>query len=550
MDETKRFEETRSRVDSGLAETREASQPYRVFAHLQADNAPLYRGVMRVFTDAKAQFTLHLRPREVTTRLGAGSDDSVLDPEQVERALEQLVSWGNLESHPDTADVATAEDFYRRRQLYQLTHEGEAAELALETFRQNLGQEGELQTAALTDVRALLEELIQLSEAEPLDAGKVHRTLRALVDRFTELTQRAQAFIGSLQRTIDLQGITVEHFLSYKERLIEYLDHFVNELILATSEITALLRRLAEAGTERLLRIAADRDLADAVAVDEASRAAALDAWRQRWRGLVAWFLDPEGTPQAEVLRSRARGAIPALLGAVEALHDRRVKRSDRISDLRTLARWFATCDDERQAHRLWRAAFGLGSSRHLRIDAATLDRFDQLQVPNDASWLEAPPLLLTPRLRKTGRYTRRGRAARIVDRGREKAHLAELAAAEAAQIGEARKRLARGEFLRLSEIGHLDHDSFALFLDLLGEALARRTGESKVLATSSDGALEIELEPLDHGTAVIDTPHGRFSGRDHRVRIRALGAEPTSVGARGDATTGTLASTGRLAST
>lgn len=516
--------ETQGSKTPELEKTSGASRTYRVFAHLQAENATLYRRVMRVFTDAKAQFTLHLRPREVTVRLGAGTDGAAADPETVERALEQLVSWGNLESHPDTAEVATAEDFYRRRQLFQLTHEGEAAELALEAFRQNLGQEGELQTAALTDIRALLEELIQLCESEPLDAGKAHRTLRALVERFTELTQRAQAFIGGLQRTIDLQGITVDDFLAYKERLIEYLDHFVNELILATSEITTLLRRLAGTGTERLLQVAADRDLADAVTADEGSRAAALDAWHQRWRGLVAWFLDPEGTPQAEVLRSRARGAIPALLGAVEALHDRRVKRSDRISDLRTLAHWFATCDDDRQAHRLWRAAFGLGSSRHLRVDAATLDRFDQLQVPNDASWLEAPPLLLTPRLRKTGRYTRRGRATKIVDRSREKAHLAELAAAEAAQIGEARERLASGGFLRLSEIGHLDRDSFALFLDLLGEALARRSGQAKVLANSSDGALEIELEPLDHGTAVIETPHGRFSGRDHRVRIRALG--------------------------
>jgi len=34
------------------------------------------------------------------------------------QALGQLVDWGNLQSQPDTARVATIEDFYRKRLLY------------------------------------------------------------------------------------------------------------------------------------------------------------------------------------------------------------------------------------------------------------------------------------------------------------------------------------------------------------------------------------------------------------------------------------------------
>ena len=37
-----------------------------------------------------------------------------------------------------------------------------------------------------------------------IDPAKVHLSLRALVDRFTDLAANAQAFMGSLQRSIDL----------------------------------------------------------------------------------------------------------------------------------------------------------------------------------------------------------------------------------------------------------------------------------------------------------------------------------------------------------
>lgn len=491
------------------------------FAYVQAERAPLYRAVMRAFIEAKARFALHMRPRDVVAALG----DDATDEEAVEAALLQLCEWGNLESHPDTADVATVEDFYRKRLLYQLTAEGEAAERALAVYYEMLEQPGELQTAALSDIRALLEELLQLAGAEALDDGKVHRALRSLAARFDELTRRAQAFIGSLQRTIDLQGVDVDAFLAYKETLIDYLERFIGELVLATSEIAALLRRLDDADPGRLLEVAARRDLADAVDAKDDDRDAARASWAARWQGLVAWFVGGEGESQAEVLRKRARAAIPALLAAVESLHDRRATRSDRTADLRTLARWFAAADSDRDAHRLWRAAFGLAGCRHLRIDAATLELYDQRPVPPSASWLAAPPLVLTPRLRKTGHYQRRGRAAGVIDRRREKAHLAALAAAEATQIAAARQRLARGRRMRLSEVGELDPDAFALFLDLLGEALSRRVrGDGAVEATSSDGALTIVLEPTDDGrTATITTPHGRFHGRDHLITVHEL---------------------------
>ena len=497
----------------------------RAFAYVNAEKAPLYRAVMRVFVAAKSRFVLHLRPREIAAALAAGDPEVTLEEEELDAVLTQLCGWGNLESHPDTTDVTTVEDFYRQRFLYQLTPAGEAAERALAVFHLALRQPGELKTAALSDVHDLLGELRQLAAAPELDDGKVHRTLVALRHRFDELTSEAQTFLGGLQRTIDLQGVRVEDFLAYKEMLIDYLERFIGELVMATGNIAAAIEGVEAQGVDRLLAVAGARDLADALDAGEAERAAAQRRWRERWRGLKAWFLGEGQASQAEILRARARSAIPALLAAVAGLHDRRLTRSDRTTDLRTLARWFANLDSERDAHRLWRAAFGLAPARHLSVDRETLEERDLEPISPQTSWRDAPPLKISPRLRQTGRYRRRGPATRVIDRSREKRLLAELAAAEAEQIAAARERLATGRTMRLSELGTLDRDAFRLFLDLLGEALANRVGGEEATASSSDGALRVTLVPTGDGErATIEAASGRFSGGDHFITVREVG--------------------------
>lgn len=511
-----------------------AGRAFQVFSYLNAEKAEAYRAVMRVFGHAKARFALHLRPADVRAGL-AGQTLDGSEPIDVESLLGKLCEWGNLAAYKDNADVATAEDFYRPRHLYQLTTDGEAAEKAIDFFFDTLKKPGELQTTALDDIRSLLRELEALAAEAELDDSKVHRVLKELASRFEELTSRAYSFIGSLQRTIDLHGFALDAFLTYKETLIEYLERFIGELTVATVEIAGQLLVIEQHGIDRLLRAAAKRDLADLLNAQEEDHAAALAAWRGRWEGLRTWF-HREGSQrsQADVLRSRARAAIPALVNAVANIHDRRVTRSDRVQDLQTLARWFAEAESDQQAHRLWRAAFALAPSRHLQVNEDTLDARDANPVTAATSWLNAPPIEVAPRLRKLGRSTPRGAAKAIVDRSQEKAILVNAMAEEVQQIRAARQRLATGRPVRLSELGFLRDPEFALLLDLLDEALTRKIRPADVIeTTSSDGTLAIRLWPAD-GRATIDTEGGQFSGQDHFLVIRDASIdEPPNIGGR-----------------
>src|SRR6266851_9034811 len=212
------------------------SSNYNVFAHLSAEKCVMYRTVLNVFVQAKARFVIHLRPTDVERHL---ADDGVryADGTAVEMMLQQLMAWGNLEAHPDTAEVLTVDDFWRVRNLYQMSPAGEAAEAALVVFEQSLRQPGELQAAALDDIRKQLDQVIFLSQQVKVDDANVFNAFSLLRQRFDELTAQAQRFIGGLQRRIELQGLNVESFLTYKQRLIDYLERFLSQLVLAGHEI-------------------------------------------------------------------------------------------------------------------------------------------------------------------------------------------------------------------------------------------------------------------------------------------------------------------------
>ncbi len=493
------------------------------FTHLGVPNADLYRSLLLTFARAKERFIVHLRPEDIAAEFRVDAD------EQLTLALEQLVVWGNLRADVDTSRVTTVEDFHRKRCLYQLTTAGQAAEQAIAFYEEAIGRRGQLQSVALADIVERLHSLkIMASQPDP-DLAKTHLLLLSLAERFSSLADNAQAFMSALRRAIDFSDGDVDGFLAYKERLIDYINKFIADLANSGGQIALLLGGLEAAGHERLLELAARREAADAfpegadaAASRERAEKVALDAWRNRWRGLHDWFASRDaGHPsQARLLRQAAVTAIKQLIDAVGLLNERRSGRSDRSTDFRVLARWFAEAPDDEAAHRLWRAAFGLCPARHLSVTTETADAWHDL--PYGTAWQDAPPICISPQLRKTGTYERRGRPNQVRDRSAERELLRRQAEREAAETAAARRRLGTAGPTLLSELDVLDARAFRLFLALLGDALAvRRPGDTEVKTVTSDGTLEVRLSLVpDGGTATIRTADGLLTGPEHVIEI------------------------------
>lgn len=515
---------------------------YGPFAYLSAPNAPIYRRVMRVLLAEKERFAVHVRPDQVRAAVATDGGTPVAD-EAVVDALEKLAqpAWGNLLAFPDSSRVTALEDFYRRRMLYQLSREGEAAERALAQYDVALGSRGALQSVALEDIVALLSSLKEDVGAGASDGAadeaRVHQAMRGLRDRFVELAENAVAFMGSIQRTVDLHDADVEAFLAYKEQLIDYLERFIHDLLTRGAAIAELLGGFSAADVGRLATTAARRESLDAAPGEtEAVLATSRDRWLDQWEGLTNWFVSiPGRESEAKLLRSRARAAIPALLAVVRALHEKSGGRTDRTQDFLTLAQWFATLPSDDDRHRLWRSAFGLSSVRHLSVTAETEEAWAAAELGNATQWVDAPPMAISPQLRKSGSYERRGRATQVADRSAAKRLLTERARVESEQTTAARRRILTDGPRPVSAFGELDPQAFRLFLGLLGDALsAMGPRASTARVHTSDGELTVILTSIDRAEiAVIRTPGGELRGPDHLVDIVSAVDEADSTANR-----------------
>nr|WP_281353410.1 TIGR02677 family protein [Phytoactinopolyspora mesophila] len=505
---------------------------------MRSEHSDVYRRIMCVFVTAKERFHVHLRPADVYSEMLVDGGP-VIELDDIGQKLESLEGWGNVRSDPDTSRVTAVEDFYRRRLLYQLTHAGDAAERALRTFDEALGRRGALQAVALADIELGLRELIALAADDHPDLGKLRNALNGLTARFTDLAENASAFMSSLQRSIDLQGASEEAFVAYKDKLVEYLERFIQDLVTVGASIAGLIKDIDGERIDHLLGMVASEEAADEAPDPddpqaELARKNAHERWRNRWYGLTSWFVSADSRDsQAKLLRTRALAAIPALLDVVREVNDRRAGRSDRSADFLTLARWFALAPADGDRHRLWHSAFGLGSARHLTVDPDTLARWDADVATVGTPWSEAQPVMVSPQLRKTGSYERRGKPNQVTDRSEYKAMLAASAAEEAEQTARARQAVLTSGPVYLSQITELERPAFQLFLTLLGDALAARVpGQESAEVTVGDGSLRIRLQALPDAQIVeIPSTDGVLRGPDHIVEIVDAAADPARAG-------------------
>jgi uncharacterized protein (TIGR02677 family) len=394
-------------------------------------------------------------------------------------------------------------------------------QLQYKQVEMDLEHNTEIDASALMDLCVVIEELQQLACDPNADAGRIHRTFIVLKARFEDLTAAAEALSRRLEQAMHSQP-------SQLRPLIDNTEQFVAGLAIATDRVRAASQEIDPGRLARLLHAISERTIGDSSDEASARREAVCSRWHSVWDLFSRWFISsPDEPSRADLLRARARTALPALLSSITSTLDQR-RRIDRSNDLRTLARWFAEADSEADAHRLWRALFGLSPARHLMVNDATLDDYEAEAIAADASWFDAPPLRIPAYVPSSAARSDAGAMNRLIDRTAEKERLASATREEVARILNARFRFGGGERLRLSNLEELEPAQFDLLLDLLGEAMAARASPLEpVEILSGDGCLRIQLEPTrDDRHAWIATSHGIFSGPDHWITIEAVSDE------------------------
>jgi uncharacterized protein (TIGR02677 family) len=492
-----------------------------VFQYVTVPHAPTYRAIMQIFHEAKQHYVIELRPAEVLEQLRRSDYHVELpDDDALHRALDQLVDWGNLLRTHDTAAVSHIEDFYRRRHLYHLTAVGEAAHRAVLEVEATLGKAGALQTTMLVKIRDTLRSLAAQLVAPPPDPATLVTLLHDLHAAFDTLTQEANRFIGELGRHGG-ERVDEERFAMYKRAVLAYIGRFVGELRRLAAEIAVHVQASDAAGMDGAIATAATAAELPPVLDGRDPVADWIAEQRARWEGIRTWFVGSRSHPEPTVerLASVAVNAVVGLTRALARLNDRRTRPVDRAADYRTLARWFAGCANDEDAHRLWQAATGIYAARHFHIAEEDVDL-----AGRNASWWDAAPVAVPIRLRTHGATSSAGRPSPAQDYSADKQWIAQVRRREREQLAAAMRRFAGHGRLDLRAIERLDSAEFDLLLSLLDQALGAPRGEDGTRrARTADGRLLVVLQPPapdDVDVVTLGTPRGRLRCRNYRIEV------------------------------
>jgi uncharacterized protein (TIGR02677 family) len=467
--------------------------PPDMFRFTTGDRAELYCAVLQAFGEANERLETALGLEEVRERLRAVGWFAALTDEELLAALKQLGQWRLLDVIQNHAEnYRTAEEYERRNLQYSLTRRGEAAFAGVQHALTVLASTGALQTAVLDAIADRLDALYGLLTDPASSDRRVFSTLQELEAHLDALRSNTKQFNGELQRLLRAESADLTTFQEVKAATVAYLQEFLTNLDQRSHAIASAVARIEDHGVSVLHhRALIGAELPPGTA--DGAAPAWLEHRRARWDGLRAWFRPVDGTPpRAEQLHNVARRAIVTLLQVLDRISESRRRSSSAVQDFRELARWFALAPEEDDLHRLWSAAFGLGSARH-----AHLAHPDPELVPASASWADAPPVEVSALLRTSGRTERFSRTGKVRDVAAIKAARAERARLERAELEAAWSLLSTEGPVRLSDFGALDHTVFERLLDLLGRALAAAPdGSGLRRGMTGDGRVEVLLWP------------------------------------------------------
>lgn len=470
------------------------------------EDAATYLAIMRLFTSGMSGFLSDQSAEEIAGKLSQQGVE--IDRDTVDLRLSYLVEHGNLARSPRETEARTVQEYLTNRARYQLTARGELVHRQVEELLANTDGVREVSSEMLPGILAGLRDLLRTVEAglDMADPRELSGQITTLFAQFEVLVSSTRQFYSYLNQVLSRFDLGREEFVAFKTALIDYLQRFIDEVARHMPQVGETVRALSVHVEALCARAGADQRL---VGIDgeRASRAPGLEP--EDWEGLRAWFVgNAERRSDADNVRLLATEAMRSLLTNLRRISAGAERQQSRYADMVRLARWFAAADDD-QAHRLWAAAFGLYSARHLAFPADP----DGDPVPATRSWWRSAVAEVPVSLRTHGDRQPGGRTGARVDYSASKAaRIAERAAAQKRRE-EALRELASNAG-QLFEV-KLSEEARAAFLELYSQALVRHgrplVGEQRAVSRARlDGStLTMTVRGEKLGSVAVHSPAG-----------------------------------------
>ncbi|MGI6705897.1 MAG: TIGR02677 family protein [Clostridia bacterium] len=340
-------------------------KPVEETSYLTAQNVERYRAIMRFMYIQHQRMRYWLKKEEIFAFLRQYPIFSDYTLEDCQNDLKVLVDKKNLLAVQDTSKASTLEEFKNKRFKYMLSEISVELERLLEKIEHSTGVRGSLEPKLFEKMLFHLQKMNKLGEVKDEAIAQwwkeINRDFQTINNEYTD-------FISMLQGTRTESLISTEGFLIYKDKLIRYLNQFINQLL----HYYPLLEEMIFSLDERQVRLILDR----VVAIEEEEPRNILIQDREvireevysRWENICNWFAREDGESDAKALIDVTTDIIKKMTSYALRIIENKNVAHNRREEYRHLARLFAGMDME-EAAKLSAMVFGVFHTRHIKGD-------------------------------------------------------------------------------------------------------------------------------------------------------------------------------------
>lgn len=372
-------------------------EPINETSYLSVPNAHIYRKIMRIFYREYEKMNFQLYKEDIFQLIKQDERFENYSMEQLVTDLEALVKWKNLTPIQDPGRVYTIAD-YKNKQ-YQYTMSEYAVEIERLTVRlENIFLEsGNLSTNFFVRLEKSLEEADRMAQA-PLK--EVNEWWGMLQEDFKRLNQNYQDYLRDFYSGKTEQLMKSVEFVVHKDKFIQYLNDFVQELQRHSRRIEQILGQNITVMETVILEkiIQSELDIPHALLEIHGNAEPSIrENVMGKWNSLKNWFMDSTSREcecrkvlkiTNDVIRSIIQNAA-----LIVQIQNWGISRKD---DYKKFLEMFLRCESLEEAHKLSAHVFGVQKTEHFRILAPR-----ETDSINNSIYLEEPePFLLKPHTR------------------------------------------------------------------------------------------------------------------------------------------------------
>lgn len=349
-------------------------------SYLSVPNSPLYRKIMRFFYREYEKMHFQLYKEDVFGFIKEEPEYRDYTMEKLSQDLDALVAWKNLTPIQDPGKVYTIADYKNKQYRYTMSEYAVEIERLTVKLENLFAESGNLSTNYFVRLRA------GLNQADAMQAAglkEVNEWWNTLQEDFKRLNQNYQDYLREFYSGKSENLLKSVEFVVHKDKFIQYLNDFVQELQHHSKEIEVLLYRIIPIVEEKILDrvVQSELDIPHALLELNGSVEPSIQENVQgKWNSFKNWFIDsPEHECESRKVLKITNDTIRKIIQNAALIVQMQNWGISRKDDYRKFLELFLQCGDMTEAHKLAAHVFGIQNVQHLKtINGRDSDAINQ----------------------------------------------------------------------------------------------------------------------------------------------------------------------------